>query len=119
MRIGTFQWLAACAAGIASFVSSAATVNWKAPVSGNWNDGSKWSAGSVPAVGDTVEINAAGTYSVTLNTTVNLAGLTVAPASGRATLVVANPLFLSGPSTVSSHGILQLTPAVFWTDRGR
>jgi hypothetical protein len=32
------------------------TAFWSAAVSGNWSDGSKWSTGHAPTVGDTAEI---------------------------------------------------------------
>jgi len=37
---------------------------WKDPVSGNWNDGTKWSTSTVPTSSDNVCINVDGTYTV-------------------------------------------------------
>jgi len=41
---------------------------WKAAVSGNWTDPTKWSAGHVPLASEDVTINVAGTYTVTIPT---------------------------------------------------
>src|SRR5262245_38804747 len=68
--------------------AQAATVSWKAAVSGNWNDGGNWSSGSPPGDGDTVQINVAGTYAVTVNVAASPGALTVNPASGTATLLI-------------------------------
>src|SRR4051812_46383684 len=42
--------------------------NWKAGVSGNWNDGNKWSLGHFPTTTEDVTITAAGNYTVTVPT---------------------------------------------------
>ena len=39
--------------------------SWKSPVSGDWDDATKWSAGHVPTATEDAVINLAGTYSVT------------------------------------------------------
>lgn len=39
--------------------------NWKAAVSGSWDDGSKWSLGHFPTASEDVTITVAGTYTVT------------------------------------------------------
>src|SRR5262245_6314304 len=51
-----------------------ATNTWLSPVSGNWNDATKWSDG-VPTIDDVVVIDATGaTYAVTLNVDATVAG---------------------------------------------
>src|SRR3954451_9202628 len=41
---------------------------WKAGVSGNWNDGTKWSLGHFPTTSEDVTVTAAGSYTVTVPT---------------------------------------------------
>jgi hypothetical protein len=55
---------------------SLAVTRWKDPVSGNWNDVSRWSDG-LPAAGKVAVIDAAGSYTVSLNTSVSAAGIIV------------------------------------------
>jgi hypothetical protein len=43
------------------------TNNWKAAVSGNWEDASKWSLGHVPTGSEDVTITAVGTYAVSVH----------------------------------------------------
>ncbi len=102
-------WTAAAlwAAGAAE----AATVTWKSAVSGNWSDGTKWSTGAPPAAGDTAIIDVAGTYTVTVNTTATVAGLTVNAATGRATVAVSGGvLAINGPGVFGGGGALNLVP---------
>lgn len=73
-------------------VKAAAGVNyWVKPVSGNWEDASKWSQGVVPTAGQAVYVVAAGAdYTVTINDRVDQAGAwTVSNANGCATLQIA------------------------------
>jgi hypothetical protein len=91
--------------------AEAATVTWKSAVSGNWNDGTKWSSGAPPAAGDTAVIDVAGTYTVTVNTTATVAGLTVNAATGRATVAVSGGvLAINGPGVFGGGGALNLVP---------
>ena len=51
---------------IAHAQSPTCIVYWKDPISGNWNDGSKWSTGTVPTSSDNICISVDGIYTVTL-----------------------------------------------------
>ncbi|MDO8634784.1 MAG: hypothetical protein Q7R34_00875, partial [Dehalococcoidia bacterium] len=53
------------------------TKTWVSAVSGNWTDATKWSGGIMPGSGDSVCINTAGTYTVTLTGGANVADVTV------------------------------------------
>ncbi len=111
LQLRRIRWFAAVSIGSAAAVSlvQAATVTWKTAVSGNWDDGSKWSTGAMPAAGDTVIINASGTYAVTVNVATSPGALTLDAATGTATLTVsAGSLTMNGPGTVGPGGHLRL-----------
>ena len=48
--------------------------HWKDPISGNWSDATKWSAG-LPAAGKVAVIDALGSYTVNLDTPVTASGI--------------------------------------------
>jgi hypothetical protein len=78
--------VAATAASAASAGPSCA-VSWAKPVSGNWTTAKDWTGGKVP--GDVnVCITVAGTYTVTLSTSEDVASLTVGTTTGAETLVM-------------------------------
>lgn len=58
-----------------------AVTRWKDPVSGNWNDATKWTAG-VPAPGLPAVVDVPGTYSVTLTADAAVDQLSFGAASG-------------------------------------
>lgn len=53
-----------------------AAINWKSGVSGNWSLPANWSSGTVPTSFDSATINAAGTYTITVDGTFSLNSLT-------------------------------------------
>jgi hypothetical protein len=55
----------------------AATVYWTNPVSGNWSDASRWSAGHVPSKYALAVIDKAGNYSVNLDVNATVTGFTL------------------------------------------
>lgn len=90
--------------------TQAGDVSWKNPVSGNWNDPTKWDTDIVPGPSDNVFITVDGTYTVTLNVNATVASLTVGASSGEQTLFIGGPtLTLNGASIINSNGILYLT----------
>ncbi len=84
--------------------ASAATCNdsWVGSAGGDWNTASNWSTNSVPTSSSDVCIGVApsvgGTYTVTLNTSTQVAALTIGGAGGTQTLQIgtAGALLLSG-----------------------
>jgi hypothetical protein len=44
-----------------------AAISWITGISGNWSQASDWSGGRVPGGGGDVTINAAGTYTITVD----------------------------------------------------
>ncbi|MBF0246250.1 MAG: hypothetical protein HQL31_13455, partial [Planctomycetes bacterium] len=57
-------------------------VYWINSSGGNWSNGANWSSGTVPGAGNTVVINAAGSYTVNLNANVAIANLTLHAGAG-------------------------------------
>ena len=89
---------------------------WQNPVSDNWSVAANWSRGSVPAASDSVMIDVAGTYTVTMDVNASVQALVLGAASNTQTLSVPSgrTLTLTGgaPSSVSANGRLQLAGTV-------
>jgi hypothetical protein len=81
-----------------------AAISWKTGTSGNWSQASNWSSGTVPNGGDSVTINAAGTYTVTVDAGFFVNSLTFdAPA---ATIAIASgDRLTSGGATITGGEI--------------
>ncbi len=83
------------------------TKSWNNAAGGNWSVTTNWSPNGVPAATDDAVITLAGTYTVTLNVSSQVASLTVGGSSGTQTLSMsANTLTLDGASTINSFGAL-------------
>ena len=107
------------------------TDNWNSGVSDNWTNGSDWSTGSPPASSDSATIAAAGTFTVTIDSsvaadslTINDAGATVADTNG-GTLAITDTLainagtFLLGAGSTLSGGTVSLgSSGIFVADGG-
>jgi 2-hydroxy-3-keto-5-methylthiopentenyl-1-phosphate phosphatase len=89
-----------------------ATVNWLNPVSGNWNDGTKWSTGTAPAAGDTVVIDKVGAnYTVTLNVNVDAANALAGFTLNSPTAVFsssAHVFNVNGPGVINQGSVIWL-----------
>ncbi len=97
--------------------------SWNSGVSGNWTMGSDWSTGSAPTSSSTATIAAAGTYIVTINSsvaanslTINDANATLADTSGgtlaiNTTLAIAAGTFSLGTGSTLSGGTVSLGSA--------
>ncbi|KAB2662816.1 MAG: hypothetical protein DVB31_11195 [Verrucomicrobia bacterium] len=87
------------------------TIAWKTAASGNWNDATKWSSGTVPGSTDTAVITNAGNYTVTVNVPSTVSGLLFDPPSGAAIVqVTTGSLAVSGTGTLGSQSDFRLTP---------
>ena len=97
--------------GLAAMRSShAATINWTNINGGSWSAAANWSPNQVPDVTDSAVINAAGTYTVTLDTSATLVSVTVGGSSGKQTLAQASAtLTLSGASVINPNGIFEFS----------
>ena len=82
-------------------------VHWIAG-SGAWETAANWSPATVPTTGDDAYIDAAGTYTVTINSLPSIASLQLGNAAGAQTLQInsGQSLTVSGASTVYASGIL-------------
>src|SRR5262249_23552455 len=82
------------------------TIFWKAATSGNWSVGTNWVGNAAPGAGDTAVIDAAGAnYTVTLDVSPTVAGLTLN--SANATLFASGRTFtVNGPATLSAGSVL-------------
>jgi hypothetical protein len=98
--------LAGIAGGaIINFMSHAASIAWTNTADGNWSVAVNWSPNSVPGANDLAFITNNGTYSVALDTSPAVAGLTLGGASGTQTLSMnGQTLSLNGPLTVNPNG---------------
>jgi CSLREA domain-containing protein len=82
---------------------------WNNAAGGNWGTASNWDScgGGVPGMSDNALITLDGTYTVTLNVTATILGLTLGGSNGTQTLSIsANTLTLNDTSTVNANGIL-------------
>src|SRR5215475_3354747 len=88
-------------------------IAWKNPVSGNWGTPGNWNPAKVPDAADNAIITVSGTYTVTLDVTATVTAVTLGGASGTQTLAIAaNALTLTGPSTVDTQGVLNMSGGV-------
>ena len=92
------------------------TKSWAAAASGSWDVGANWSGGTVPAGGDDVCIDVAGTYTVTLNGGHSVHSVTVGHATtGTQTLsiegtgVINTTFSIGAASATTTHGVITLT----------
>ncbi len=92
--------------------SQTCSTEWENPVSGDWDDGSKWTDG-IPASGDDACITAPGIYTVTIRQdyapNITAQTLTVGGASGTQTLLGAGR-FILGDLTVGANGRMEILP---------
>lgn len=88
----------------------AAAVRWLNAAGGNWNVTTNWSTGALPTASDTAVFDLAGSYTVTMNVNVTLAGLRVSGASSGVQTVTGTTrtVALNGPSTIGAQGALSL-----------
>ena len=89
---------------LAHFSASAATISWTNTSGGNWNTPANWSPNQVPGAADTAVITTPGNYSVSLNSSPTVAGLTLGAASGNTTQTL-----LTAGQTLTVNGAIQLS----------
>ena len=89
--------------------SWASSVTWTNASGGSWNTPANWSPQQVPGASDTALITAAGTYSVTQDVNVTVAGVILGGDTGAQTLLNNSyTLTLSGPGTLGTNATLAL-----------
>ena len=84
-------------------LAQACTTSWASATDGDWSDASKWTSG-VPGETSTACIQAAGTYTVTLDQNQALAGLHVGGASGTQTLLLDRLVTSLGNGRIGPNG---------------
>ncbi len=83
----------------------AAIKTWTNSSGGAWSAAANWTPNGAPSTGDVALISAGGTYTVSLDSSVILAGLTLGGASGTQTLATAGQqLVLNGSGEVAAPG---------------
>lgn len=82
-----------------------AGVTWINPENGNWNTAANWSTGTVPTADDDVYINVDGTYTVTINSTVYAATITVGSGEGLQTLLIEG---VAIDSDMTNYGVIKV-----------
>ena len=93
-----------------SAAGSIAVNSWTNSAGGLWTTAANWSLGRVPLAADSVVIDLAGTYTVTLDSTVTAAYVTVGCNTGTQTLSMASrTLTVSGMLTVNPRGVLSVS----------
>jgi hypothetical protein len=95
--------------GLTAFTIDGATICWTNTSGGLWSSPANWSPNVVPGSSDTALIAAAGTYTVTLDTSVTISSLTLGGASGVQTLTnYSQTLAITNSSQVTANGLLAL-----------
>jgi hypothetical protein len=87
--------------------SRGATISWTNTSGGVWGNPANWSPNTVPGLSDTALITSSGNYTVTVDTDVSVANLTLGGASGSQTLTnYFQTVTFANSSSVTVNGIL-------------
>jgi fibronectin-binding autotransporter adhesin len=121
MRTATSQlllhstWTTALALGLLLAARiPAADIVWTNTVNGNWTAVTNWASNLVPGASDRAWITNSGTYTVTLDATTTVSGLTLGGLSGVQTFKLQGPNKL----TLTGAGLGKTTNAVFQLNGG-
>ena len=102
---------AALLLAFATTPSFGAPVRWNNALGGNWNVPANWLPAAVPTATDTAIIDLAGTYTVTVNQNLSIAGLRVnGSASGVQTITATSrTMTFANPVTIGEQGVATFT----------
>ncbi len=100
--------IASLLAALAVVNLHASTLTWTNTSGGVWSAPLNWDAHFVPRPFDSVNITGAGTYTVTVDTNVTIAGLTLGGATGLQTLTNNNQTVVITNALVGANGIFSL-----------
>src|SRR5689334_6030546 len=104
----TFIGILVLSIGLCS--SFGATINWTNSSGGNWTTATNWSPNIVPGASDTANITNDGTYTVTVDGIVTVAGLAVGGGAGTQTVSIPSAsLTLSGPGVMGTNTVFNLS----------
>lgn len=89
----------------------AATISWSNTAGGNWSTGANWTGGVAPTAADVAVISANGTYTVVLDVSPTVVGLTLGGGSGVQTLSLPSGITLTvnGDINIAGSGALSWT----------
>jgi hypothetical protein len=90
-----------------------ATISWINNSGGSWSEPANWDAHVVPGSLDSVNITAAGIYTVTVDTNVSISSLTIGGASGQQTLTDGTHTLSITNTLVTANGILDFRGGSF------
>src|SRR5215471_11351980 len=89
--------------------SQGVTISWTNINGGIWGSATNWSPNIVPRYFDDVQITAAGTYTVTVNSNYVMQSLTLGGASGVQQLTnSAQTMYITNSTVVNANGRLSL-----------
>jgi uncharacterized repeat protein (TIGR01451 family) len=89
----------------------AKAVHWTNPAGGTWTTGSNWSTGAPPSAGDVVFIDAAGTYTVLVDTNPTVVGITIGGGTSgtqNISLAFSSVLTITDTATIAPNGTLTI-----------
>jgi len=105
-------WIAGLLAVLTVANSRGATISWTNTSGGLWSAPANWSTHTVPGTSDSALITVAGTYAVTVDTSVTVFGLTLGGASGQQTLTNNNQTMAITNTLVAANGIFDIGTGV-------
>jgi len=92
-------------------IAHSTTYVWSNTAGGNWNVAADWSPNGMPGSGDTADISASGTYTVTVNTAESVGTLTMNGTSGMQTLNISSSgtLTINSASTGNANAVVEVS----------
>ncbi|MCC6358792.1 MAG: hypothetical protein IT450_08620 [Phycisphaerales bacterium] len=94
--------------GLLAVCTAQAQIDWLNPVSGNWNDATKWAGGNVPdTAGEVANIAVAGSYTVTFDFTATIGGMTLLNPAATVD-ILAGQMMAVGATTWTNDGLVVL-----------
>jgi hypothetical protein len=93
---------------LSSIAASAATITWKNPAGGLWNQSTNWQPAQVPGPLDSVVIDLAGAFSVQVNSAATVSNLSLGgPGSNPTLSLTAGVLTVSQSGTIHDGAVLE------------
>jgi hypothetical protein len=99
---------------LGAFAATAADIIWTNTAGGNWSEPVNWSPNQLPYTNDHALVTAAGTYTVSMDSTGLVARLTVGGIQGTQTiaLVAGGSLYLTDGGVIETNGAMELSGGV-------
>jgi len=103
-----FYWVTVLLTTLTVASLQGSTISWTNSSGGLWSAPANWNTHFVPGPSDSVNITAAGTYTVTMDTNVSILNLTLGGGSGVQTLTNSTMTFSVTNMLVTANGIFSL-----------